>query len=146
MNTEITLRRIKNNRKSTLGRMNVFGTRVWTLEDPYQAVKEQGNTRIPTGRYELKLRNEGSMTQRYAARFPDMHKGMIWLQNVPDFTYVYIHIGNTHHDTEGCILVGTGHSETMIHESKRAYELIYPKIVEAIHQGRCYLEITDEPT
>jgi hypothetical protein len=123
--------------------MNVFGTRVWTLEDPKQEHKVYGNTRVPAGKYELELRNEGGMTQRYARRFPEMHEGMIWLREVPMFEWVYIHIGNTEADTEGCILVGTDTSEDAIINSKVAYQLIYPKIIGALKQGRVTLEIKD---
>lgn len=141
----ITLRRLTLTERSTIGRMNVFGTEVWTLEDTRREHKVFGETRIPAGRYRLELRNEGGMTARYAARFPDMHRGMVWLQDVPMFDYVYIHIGNGPEHTEGCILVGLGRDTDWIVSSAAAYRRIYPEIVEAIDEGGpVYLDITDE--
>lgn len=78
-----------------------------TMEDTYRQVKVKGRTRIPAGTYKIKLRNEGTLTQKYAQKFPDIHRGMLWLQNVPGFEYIYIHLGNTADDSEGCILLGS---------------------------------------
>ena len=115
-----------------------------TLEDPLRPVKIDGISAIPAGTYELKLRNEGTKTKHYAKKFPDMHKGMIWLQNVPGFTYVYIHIGNYPTDTEGCILVGMRAKQRMIQSSTDAYKRIYPKIAKMIETEGCQLIIRDD--
>lgn len=142
--SHIILKRVISNDQCTIGRMTVFGTEVWTLEDPQQEHKVYGETRIPAGKYKLQLRNEGGMTQRYAYAFPNMHRGMIELKNVPMFEWVYIHIGNTAKDTEGCILVGLARDENRIISSRAAYERIYPMIVDAIENGGCDLVIYDE--
>ena len=130
--------------QSTIGYLAVGSEVVWTLEDPKRKHKVYGETRIPAGRYKLKLRKEGGMHQRYSQRFPDMHQGMIWLQDVPMFEWVYIHIGNTPADTEGCILVGMTRGENVIHQSAMAYETIYPRIVKALQNGCSCLVIHDE--
>lgn len=98
----------------------------YALEDPYRPTKVPGVTRIPSGRYRLSLRQTGAMHQKYRQRFPDSHHGMLWLRHVPGFEYVYIHIGNTPEDTEGCILVGAGVDAhgSLIH-SEQAYRVIY---------------------
>lgn len=99
--------RLKDDGKSTVGTLHVNGTfECFTLEDTYNEIKIPGKTRIPAGKYEIKLRTEGGMTKRYSKRYGDTHKGMLWLQNVENFEWVYIHIGNDADDTEGCILVG----------------------------------------
>lgn len=110
----------------------------FTLEDEYRTVKKYGETRIPAGRYRIKLRTEGGFHERYLNKFgPDFHKGMLWLQNVPNFEYVLVHIGNSDDDTAACLLVGDGSQqniteEGMITSSTNAYKRIYPPIAEAL--------------
>ena len=84
------------------------------------------------------------MNSRYEQKFPDMHRGMIWLRRVPQFEHIYIHPGNTAADTLGCILVGTCHGEDYIGQSIAAYRRIYSLIAEAIEETGCVLNIYDE--
>lgn len=128
---------------STLGRLDVFGTKVWTLEDPKQIHKIWGETRIPAGTYQITLRAAGGMHQRYK-KWHSEHKGMLYLRKVPLFEWVYIHVGNTPVDTNGCILVGLGRGVDHITSSRDAYKLIYPSIVDAIRSDGCWIEIIDE--
>lgn len=143
MKTVVLHRKIATN-SSTIGELVVDGHKFYTLEDPRREHKVWGETRIPAGRYVLDLRNEGGMTQRYAKRWPDMHQGMIWLRNVPMFEWIYIHVGNSPKDTEGCILVGMKRGDNIIYQSRMAYELIYPKLAKAIRSEGCAIEIYDE--
>lgn len=122
----------------------------YVCEDEYRKEKVPGETRIPPGRYEIKLRDEGGMTQRYHSRF-EFHRGMLWLQDVPGFLWVYIHIGNTDDDTEGCLLVGY-HGRTHVGKqytvglSTSAYEDLYKQVVAALDAGdRVYIMIGDLP-
>ncbi len=139
---ELEIWRYSGNDLATLGMLmerqrEAWGMFCFTCEDAFQEMKVPGKTRIPAGRYEIKLRNEGGMSGRYGRLFPQMHRGMLWLQDVPDFTYVYIHVGNTNDDTEGCILVGEDRSETWrkVCNSKLAYLRIYPQIAQAVELG-----------
>lgn len=120
---------------STIGYLRVQDRECFTLEDPIRKIKVWGKTCIPAGQYVLKLRKEGSMDLRYAARFGNWHRGMLWLQDVPNFEYVYLHIGNSPEDTEGCILVGSTQSRNFIGGSEAAYREIYPVIADAIEGG-----------
>ena len=52
----------------------------FTLEDEYRTVKVFEKTRIPFGRYRLKLRKAGSHHERYKKQFAAIHKGMIWVR------------------------------------------------------------------
>ncbi len=124
----------------------------FTLEDEFRSVKKYGETRIPPGRYRLTLRRRGGFHQRYAERFPDIHKGMLWLRDVPNFEYVLIHCGNTDDDTAGCILVGdmatqNVTSEGSLADSTAAYRRIYPTIAALLEAGETvWLQITDVDT
>jgi hypothetical protein len=110
----------------------------FTLEDPIRLEKIPGETAIPAGRYQIKMRNEGTMVKRYKEKF-HWHGGMLWLQDVPGFEWVYIHIGNYVRDTEGCILVGekpvTDPLLPMIGSSTGAYVLLYKEIERALNAG-----------
>ncbi|NLI41980.1 MAG: hypothetical protein GX421_12535 [Caldisericales bacterium] len=77
-----------------------------TLEWITREQKLPGKTGIPAGKYQLLPRRAGEMHRLYSNRFHCNHP-MIWLQDVPGFEYVYIHIGNGLSDSKGCILVGT---------------------------------------
>jgi hypothetical protein len=78
------------------------------------------------------------MNEKYKARYP-FHQGMLHLQDVPNFEWVYIHTGNTDDDTEGCILVGFGTDvdggEITVSRSREAYEKLYNYILLAIESG-----------
>ena len=107
----------------------------FTLEDQSQKVKVPGETRIPAGLYELKLRTEGGMHPKYAARFTE-HRGMLHLIDVPNFEYIYIHVGLDDDDTNGCILVAdTAHADGTLTNSTAAYRRIYGQLANAILAG-----------
>ena len=79
----------------------------FTLEDEYRAEKVKHHTRIPEGIYKLELRRYGGFHARYQERYgSDWHKGMLEVLDVPGFTDILVHCGNTDEDTSGCILVG----------------------------------------
>ena len=119
----------------------------YTLEDEYRDEKVFGETRIPKGVYQLGLRTTGGYTQRYAKKFPNMHKGMLHVLNVPGFEYILIHCGNTDEHTAGCLLVGDSQENNQITEdgfigkSTQAYKRIYPAIAEALRKKQ---EVTIE--
>ena len=118
----------------------------YTLEDESRVVKVAKETRIPSGRYLLSLRTEGNLTKKYQARFPEIHKGMIWLQDVPNFVYIYIHCGNDDEDTSGCVLIGESLGKGTVLNSRSAYRKVYPIIRDSIKDGKTYLEVVDYDT
>lgn len=115
----------------------------FSLEDEFRKEKIKAETRIKEGRYKLELRTEGGLTQKYARKFPAMHQGMIWLREVPDFKWVYIHVGNDDDDTEGCIVVGNGAIVDRLTNSVDAYTFIYPKMAASIKAGPTFINIVD---
>ena len=119
----------------------------YTLEDEKRALKIRGETRVPAGRYKIKLRKEGGFHARYKKRFRSIHKGMLHITNVPNFEYILIHTGNTDEHTAGCLLVGDSQKNNQINKdgyigsSTKAYERIYPPIAKELEDGGC-VEIT----
>lgn len=112
----------------------------FTLEDEYRETKVAGETRVPAGTYKITLRTVGGFHGKYAAKYGDMHKGMLWVRDVPNFEYILIHVGNTDDNTEGCLLVGNTSQENIardgfIGESGNAYKRIYPPIAAALEAG-----------
>jgi len=130
--------RYSDNGESTLGLLKVDGKFFcYTIEDEYRDVKVKGDTRIPDGIYKINLRNEGGLTAKYAKRFPGIHRGMLWLRDVPNFKYIYIHVGNTDDNTAGCILVADNVNNNTITEgfagsSRPAYVRLYKEILKAL--------------
>jgi len=112
----------------------------FTLEDEHRDIKVSGETRIPAGTYNVTLRTWGGKHKRYLARYPNMHKGMLWVRDVPGFQYILIHVGNDEDDTEGCLLVGDSCTENLrkpgfVGASRAAYERIYPPIAKALERN-----------
>lgn len=139
---ELELWRYSGGENSTLGFLMLDRGHTWrnlcfTCEDEYRIEKIPGKTRIPAGQYDIKLRTAGGFHPRYLARYPKMHRGMLHLQDVPGFEWIYIHPGNDDGDSSGCILVGWGRSEEArsLSQSRRAYEYVYPIIADAIEAG-----------
>lgn len=107
------------------------------LEDGPREKKVYGETRIPAGVRRITLRTEGGMHEKYKNRFGSWHKGMLWIRDVEEFEYIYLHIGNTPEETLGCPLTGfkVDADSQNIEQSTAAYKHIYPKIAQAILDG-----------
>ena len=147
---KLHLFRYSENDESTLGLLYVNGKFIcYTLEDQYQENKVYEETRIPVGEYKITLRTVGGFHERYKVKFKDIHKGTLWIRDIPGFEYVLIHCGNTDNDTAGCILVGDSSLQNVsnrgyIGDSVKAYRRIYPAIAQALTQGEhVTIEISD---
>lgn len=85
----------------TLGTLFADGEQVaYTCEDADRdletgGTKLAGETAIPRGRYRLTV----DMSKRFSQLMP-------LIKDVPQFSGVRIHGGNSYHDTEGCPLIG----------------------------------------
>ena len=116
----------------------------YTLEDEHREVKVAGETRIPAGTYNITLRKVGGFHSKYSTKYGSMHKGMLWVRDVPGFEYILIHTGNTDEHTAGCLLVGnTSDDKGVIGSSVDAYKRIYPAIAKVLTDGGS-VEITYE--
>ena len=113
----------------------------YTLEDEHRDVKKYGETRVPAGTYIITLRTVGGFHGRYLKKYGEMHKGMLWVRDVPNFEYILIHTGNTDEHTAGCLLLGNtqqtnfGDSNGFVGSSVDAYKRVYPPIAEALEKG-----------
>ncbi|WP_157492769.1 DUF5675 family protein [Echinicola pacifica] len=133
----ISLLRYYDDGETTLGLM-FMRTKFfcYTLEDTHRELKVKHQTRIPAGQYAINFnKNITPMTQKYRDKnsWFDFH---LQLQDVPEFEGIYIHIGNNHEHTSGCILIADGVSAGMprsILSSSKTYEQFYKKISSLLH-------------
>ena len=148
---KLKLYRISSEADSTSGILMIDDKfECYTLEDEQRQVKVMHETAIPLGIYEIQFRTVGGFHSKYIKRFGDMHKGMLELQDVPNFQYILIHCGNTDEHTSGCILVGDSQENNIVKKdgfigsSTQAYKRIYPKIASAlINNEKVTIEIVD---
>ena len=125
---KIEVNRIFKASNYTIGELSVNNNYVCdTLEDRVRSEGEKvyGETAIPAGTYTVVL----SYSNRFKKVMPE-------IQNVPNFTGVRIHCGNSSKDTEGCLLVGKwdGKTENWISDSKNSYNKLYPLLEEAFNK------------
>ena len=111
-------------KKSTIGELFLNGERICdTLENPW--VDNQRNIScIPEGVYPVRLR-----LPRESASRDYLH---LLVQEVPNRDWILFHRGNTAKDTSGCILVGLGTEQDVVHNSTLAIDLL---IKEILHLG-----------
>ena len=143
----LTLYRVARDADSTAGVLfRDGGSECFTLEDEKRLQKVPGETRIPAGRYRVLARDAGGMVQRYRKRFK-WHRGMLWLQDVPGFEWIYFHVGNDDDDTDGCILVGERATITpgamAVWHSASAYSVFYQDVIAAAEAGDLWVDIID---
>jgi hypothetical protein len=111
----------------TLGTLSVDGRfQCFTCEDVERldGPKIHGKTAIPRGRYNVAITH----SNRFKRSLP-------LLIDVPGFSGIRIHPGNTAADTEGCILPGTRRTLAGVIESRVAFEALFAKIGDAISKG-----------
>ena len=93
----------------TIGKLYIDGHYLCdTLEDTVRnGVKIAGKTAIPAGKYKVKK----TMSPRFKKILPE-------ILNVPGFSGVRIHSGNTAADTDGCLLLGLNKAKGQVLESQ----------------------------
>lgn len=154
---ELTMQRASDNKVSTIGELLLNDSTIYTIEDTGRDYnhdgdfddqgegKVYGKTRVLKGRYEIKLRKEGSLHEKYKERF-SFHRGMLHLQNVSHFQYIYLHIANWASQLLGCVGLGSKKiSDNEVGESEKAYIYVYGYICAMFDLGyRVFLNIKDE--
>ena len=127
---KIEVNRIFKASNYTIGELSVDNNYVCdTLEDKVRVDGEKvyAETAIPTGTHTLVL----SYSNRFKKVMPE-------ILNVPNFSGIRIHCGNSSKDTEGCLLVGKwdGKTENWISDSKNSYNKLYPLLEEAFNKKK----------
>lgn len=105
------------------------GFECYTVEDTDRklengGVKIQNQTAIPRGTYKVTI----SMSNRFK-RF------LIEILDVPQFSGIRIHSGNSSKDTEGCIIVGSINArddDDWVGGSRIAYDRLHNKVKKAL--------------
>ena len=148
---ELINTRIASDKESTLGLLTVDGKKFsFVIEDEEREIKVKGETRIPAGKYFVKFRKQLTpLTKKYRKRY-SWFTYHLELQNVPNFSYVYIHIGNFESSTDACQVVGNkagfdGNNHFRNFESVDNFRRLYLLVSDAIgiDEGVWY-EIIDE--
>ncbi len=134
--------------KSCLGRLFIADVfECFTLEDTDRkledgiSIKVPKQTAIPRGTYEITI----DFSERFKKKMPH-------ILNVPKFTGIRIHSGNTVADTEGCPLLGQtfhlNHNDNpdlnnfSIFHSKVAFDIFFQKLKQALQENsKCWIEI-----
>ena len=112
-------------------------TQCFVLEDVARpdGVKIPGKTCIPAGEYKVVL----DFSNRFQRIMPHV-------LDVPMFTGVRIHPGNTAENTEGCLLTGAERMPDTVMRSREAFDALMVKLQEATdRQEPITLNIINEP-
>jgi hypothetical protein len=116
--------------KTTIGRLWINGMDFCeTLEDRDRNLesggqKIKGETCIPRGVYKVVI----DYSNRYKCSMPHV-------LDVPQFTGIRIHPGNTQADTEGCILLGEVRGVDFIGDSRSAFARFMKELYLATDNG-----------
>ena len=133
---ELKLHRIAKRPTYTIGHLYNGDSYVCdSLEDCWRDLnkvkKVKGKTAIPEGRYRIIM----AYSQRFGREMP-------LLCEVPQFTGILIHAGNTDEDTEGCILVGENKVVGKVVNSRYHAQIVSEMINDAIENGeKVYITI-----
>jgi hypothetical protein len=107
---KLTLKRNFKGADYTIGKLYIDGHYFCdTLEDTVRPANKKisGKTAIPAGNYKV--------IKSYSPRFKKILPEIL---NVPNFTGVRIHAGNTAKDTDGCILLGLNKTKGAVLDSQ----------------------------
>lgn len=157
---EWLLQRYSDNGKSSQGLLfNKANPRLMfchVLEDEYREVKVAGETRIDSGFFELKIREEDSpLTIKHREEYNDGFD-VPWffyhieIVGLPRHKFCYFHAGNKETHTDGCPLLNDTANNNSIEAgdmsrsrqaTKRFYDIVYPHLKAG---KKAFIEIRDE--
>jgi hypothetical protein len=118
---KLKLLRDKSSDDTTIGKLYIDGEFFcYSLEDKVREKKVYGVSAIPIGTYKIVI----TWSPRFKRQLP-------LLVDVPGFDGIRIHPGNTHKDTEGCILVGEYVEGEFLYKSKIAFDRLYTILIKS---------------
>jgi hypothetical protein len=166
----ISVNRKKGQKEWTLSEFNCDALKIKGVgvEDEFRAVKVKGETRIPSGQYQLALTPSPKFSKEYwrddegnllkasdrltandviKTKFHTQHEAITVL-NVPNFDRILWHWGNDDIDTDGCYIVGSVFGKSKngrdgVANSRKKYTEIYPIIFHAIKNGKTFVNYID---
>lgn len=124
---KLVLTRLQLDPDVTIGRLTVDGQwSCWVCEDAVRppGVKVYGRTAIPYGSYRIDI----TMSARFKRPLP-------LLLDVPMFSGIRVHPGNTAADTEGCLLPGLDRLPKGVGRSRLAFDQLQAQLVQAKARG-----------
>jgi hypothetical protein len=130
---EMIVNRYPSKDETTIGQLLIDSLfTCYTLEDKVRENFVQaegqwkifGKTAIPAGRYKVTMEDSG----RFGPK-------TLTVNNVPGYTSVRMHPGNTNADTEGCILLGMSKDEDDIYDSRIAVDKVKSIVGPVLDEG-----------
>lgn len=99
-------------------------------EEEIKNIKIYGETAIPYGSYIIDM-NTNSPTFKNRSWAKPFGGKLPRLLDVKGFEGILIHVGNTQHDSLGCILVGYNRIKGRLVDSTKAFNLLMAKLLKA---------------
>jgi hypothetical protein len=127
--------------QTTIGHILLNGREFsYTLEDTVRAygIKVPGATAIPAGRYKVKV----TMSSRFKKLMPMIYNqdnGYELIAEGVSFKGLRLHGGNTHSDTEGCVLIAKNRVNKEVIQGSMSDELT-EKLIELGGEGEIVIE------
>lgn len=125
---KLVMTRVQKDPDVTIGMIMIDdGFECWTCEDTVRADGEKvfGQTAIPAGSYDVTITFS-----------PHFQRDLPLVNDVPNFSGVRIHPGNTPADTEGCVLVGQDRLPKAVGRSRAAFDVLFEKLQAALRDGQ----------
>ena len=98
--------------------------------DEIQRRKVYGETAIPYGRYRISMRRKSPKYSK-KKQYEKCDGYVPYVRDVPGFSAILIHIGNTAKDSCGCILVGENKVKGQVVNSTATFWKLYDILKEA---------------
>ena len=144
--TEFVLQREAPGLEETMGRLQLPGTTLHTVEQEWRPTAPGGepfNSSVPAGRYQLipHIRPDGSKVVALVNPGLGVYYEEKDRPNKCGRYLILIHPGNTSRDVVGCIAPGLGRSDSMVTRSRDAMKVLMEYV--SIGEGEATLLIKD---